>query len=129
MLEHLASKRRLISSAHREAFAFAPTPTIQDAINDGQACGSCGKLFFGKTALVIPCTAHDSLTERASKKSATGKKVPNALVKKAAAKPEKVDTAETSQDSSKPKCNMKFCNSLCRDRCEWSLCLFDRSAG
>ena len=46
-----------------EAFAFAAAKSIQAAINDGMACGFCGKLFLGKaSSLVVSCTSHEGLS-------------------------------------------------------------------
>lgn len=97
----LQAQRHLIDvclfSFIREAFVFAPTKTIQSAVNEGQACGYCGKLFLGKvSALIVPCTSHDSLpssasstSNSASTSSASGtrkvpqpKKKPSAMLKK-----------------------------------------------
>lgn len=132
----------------RDAFVFAPTRTIQSAIDNGQGCGYCGKLFLGKsTALQVPCTAHEGVSSRSSgaAKKVPGKKpLPGAAAaaahnnnkkvssKTATAQQTPTKDAEASsdvatQDKGQPKtnnspvCKTKFCNKLCRDRCEWGV--------
>lgn len=151
-----------------EAFAFSPTKNIQAAINEGQACGYCGKLFLGKAAnaLVVPCVSHEGLNIGEKNEKTGGLEVPKAntngvrkvsggrrplppsvlqnskkqqqqqqsssSASKAAAgagaatstKEESAANAIAAIDAhlekqgKKGKCTMKFCNKLCRDRCE-----------
>ena len=120
---------------NRDAFVFGPTRTIQSAINEGNGCGYCGKLFLGKaSSIIVPCTAHDSIlangglaptaangqrkvsagkrTTRSVSSSGTGKKGAQAESQLAA---NAVQAVAAGKGSS---CSLKFCNKLCRDRCE-----------
>lgn len=111
----------------RDALAFAPTKTIQKAINDGTGCAYCGKLFSTKAqSLVVPCVAHDHLPVQQGmrKASSSNRKVSASTSSKSVVKKEK-DGAENLQQAEqvddaakgqKPICNNKFCNKLCRER-------------
>lgn len=103
-----------------DAFAFAPTRNIQAAVNDGQACAYCGKLFFGKaSSLVTPCVSHEGLSGSSSRRGVppSSRKQPQSQV----AKKDNSTNGSTENEKKKPACGLRFCNKLCRDRCESSL--------